>query len=35
MGSLTLPTGGSVYIDANAVIYSVERIETAPVKVIE
>ena len=27
MGSLTLPTGGSVYIDANAIIYSVERIE--------
>ena len=27
MGPLTLPTGGSVYIDANAIIYSVERIE--------
>ena len=27
MGPLTLPTGGSVYVDANAVIYSVERIE--------
>ena len=27
MGSLTLPTGGAVYIDANAIIYSVERIE--------
>ena len=27
MGALTLPTGGSVYIDANAIIYSVERIE--------
>ena len=27
MGSLTLPTGGSVYVDANAIIYSVERIE--------
>ena len=27
MGSLTLPTGGSVYIDANAIIYSVERVE--------
>ena len=27
MGSLTLPTGGSVYIDANAIIYSVERID--------
>ena len=27
MGSLILPTGGSVYIDANAIIYSVERIE--------
>ena len=27
MGSLTLPAGGSVYIDANAIIYSVERIE--------
>ena len=27
MGSLTLPTGGLVYIDANAVIYSVEHVE--------
>ena len=27
MGLLILPTGGSVYIDANAIIYSVERIE--------
>ena len=27
MGPLTLPSGGSVYIDANAIIYSVERIE--------
>ncbi len=27
MGTLTLPTSGSVYIDANAIIYSVERIE--------
>ena len=27
MGPLTLPAGGSVYIDANAIIYSVERIE--------
>ena len=27
MGPLTLPAGGSVYVDANAVIYSVERIE--------
>lgn len=27
MGSLTLPTGGSVYLDANGFIYSVERIE--------
>ena len=27
MGPLTLPTTGSVYIDANAIIYSVERIE--------
>ena len=27
MGALTLPSGGSVYIDANALIYSVERIE--------
>ena len=27
MGSLTLPTGGSVYVDANVIIYSVERIE--------
>ena len=27
MGPLTLPTTGSVYIDANAIIYSIERIE--------
>ncbi len=27
MGALTLPSGGSVYIDANAIIYSIERIE--------
>ena len=27
MGALILPASGSVYIDANAVIYSVERIE--------
>ena len=27
MGPLTLPTGGAVYIDANAIIYSVERVE--------
>ena len=27
MGPLILPTGGSVYVDANAIIYSVERIE--------
>ena len=27
MGSLTLPTRGLVYVDANAVIYSVERVE--------
>ena len=27
MGPLTLPTAGSVYIDANAIIYSVERVE--------
>ena len=27
MGPLMLPTSGSVYIDANAIIYSVERIE--------
>ena len=27
MGALTLPSRGSVYIDANAIIYSVERIE--------
>lgn len=27
MVPLILPTGGSVYIDANAVIYSVERVE--------
>jgi hypothetical protein len=26
VGSLTLP-GGAVYVDANAVIYSIERIE--------
>jgi hypothetical protein len=28
MGTLTLPASGSVYIDANAVTYSVERIES-------
>ncbi|MCY3572267.1 MAG: type II toxin-antitoxin system VapC family toxin [Chloroflexi bacterium] len=27
MGSLTLPGGGLVYLDANALIYSVERVE--------
>ncbi len=27
MGPLTLPVGGLVYVDANAIIYSVERIE--------
>ena len=27
MGPLTLPTGGAVYVDANAIIYSVERVE--------
>ena len=27
MGALILPASGSVYIDANAIIYSVERIE--------
>jgi predicted nucleic acid-binding protein len=27
MGSLTLPTSGSVYLDANGFIYSVEKIE--------
>lgn len=27
MGTLTLPAGGSVYLDANAIFYSVERIE--------
>ena len=27
MGALILPTGGSVYVDANAIIYSVERVE--------
>ena len=27
MGPLTLPTGGLVYVDANALIYSVERVE--------
>lgn len=29
MGPLILPDGGSVYIDANAIIYSVERVEEA------
>jgi predicted nucleic acid-binding protein len=27
MGALTLPASGSVYVDANAVIYAVEKIE--------
>lgn len=27
MGSLTLPTDGLVYLDANGLIYSVERVE--------
>ena len=27
MGPLMLPAGGPVYIDANAIIYSVERVE--------
>ena len=27
MGPLILPTGGAVYVDANAIIYSVERVE--------
>lgn len=27
MGPLMLPAGGSVYVDANAIIYSVERVE--------
>ena len=27
MGPLMLPTGGLVYVDANAIIYSVERVE--------
>ena len=27
MGPLKLPSGGSVYVDANAIIYSVERVE--------
>ncbi len=27
MGPLILPTGGSIYIDANVIIYSVERVE--------
>ncbi len=27
MGSLTLPPSGTVYVDANSVIYSVEKIE--------
>ncbi len=26
MGPLILPTGGSVYVDANAIIYSIERV---------
>lgn len=28
MGPLILPSGGSVYIDANAIIYSIERVES-------
>ena len=28
MGSLILPAGGQVYVDANAIIYSVERVES-------
>jgi hypothetical protein len=27
VGTLTLPAAGSVYVDANAVIYAVEKIE--------
>ncbi|MXZ91530.1 MAG: type II toxin-antitoxin system VapC family toxin [Chloroflexi bacterium] len=27
MGPLILPTGGTAYVDANAIIYSVERVE--------
>jgi predicted nucleic acid-binding protein len=27
MGTLTLPTSGQIYVDANAVIYAIERIE--------
>lgn len=27
MGTLTLPASGEVYVDANAVIYAIERIE--------
>jgi predicted nucleic acid-binding protein len=27
MGTLTLPSAGPVYVDANAVIYAIERIE--------
>lgn len=27
MGTLTLPSGGSVYLDTSAIIYSIERIE--------
>ena len=27
MGPLTLPAGGAIYVDSNAIIYSVERIE--------
>ncbi len=27
MGELTLPTSGTVYLDANSFIYSIERID--------
>ena len=27
MGTLTLPTNGSVYVDANAIIYRVEAVQ--------
>ncbi len=30
MGPLTLPTGGSVYVDANAVIYAAVEMDLIP-----
>lgn len=27
MGALTMPSGGSVYLDTSAIIYSIERVE--------